>query len=149
MQGDEPIIEDDIILKAIEFYKKHRPDVLNCMTKIDLDRKFTDPNIIKVATNSKNDLLYMSRASIPLGKNRNKLLAESFRQVCVYILNKKSLSFFGKKQKRSSLESIEDIEILRLLDHNLKISMLEVETKSIAVDVFEDILRVETYLNES
>ena len=39
--------------------------------------------------------------------------------------------------------------MLRLLDHNLKISMLEVDTSSIAVDVPNDIQRVQNYLNES
>jgi 3-deoxy-manno-octulosonate cytidylyltransferase (CMP-KDO synthetase) len=119
------------------------------MAKIRLDSEFADTNIIKVAVNSNNDLLYMSRASIPLGKDQNKLLAKSYRQVCVYILNKKSLSFYGEGKKKSSLESIEDIEMLRLLDHNLKISMLEVETSSIAVDIPSDIQRVQNYLNES
>ena len=148
-QGDEPILEDKIISQAINFYKKQGPDVLSCMSKIRLDSEFADTNIIKVAVNSNNDLLYMSRASIPLGKDQNKLLVKSFRQVCIYILNKKSLSFYGEGKKKSSLESIEDIEMLRLLDHNLKISMLEVDTSSIAVDVPNDIQRVQNYLNES
>ena len=46
------------------------------------------------------------------------------------------------------LESIEDIEILRLIENHLTVKMIRVESKSIAVDTPDDLQRVISFLNQ-
>ena len=143
VQGDEPILEDDIISDAIMEFNKGNCDVLNCMSEIKTSNEFINPNVIKVVVDEYSNLIYMSRSSVPSSKDFNKKLENVFRQVCVYILSNNALSFFGETKSKEKIESIEDIEILRLLNKNLKIQMLNVNSNSIAVDVPEDILKVE------
>ena len=49
----------------------------------------------------------------------------------------------------TSLESIEDIEVLRFLELGFEVEMIKLSGDGIAVDVPEDIKKVETYLNEN
>ena len=90
----------------------------------------------------------MSRSSIPLGKDKNPAFDNVYRQVCIYAFTKDALKYFGCDRMKSPLENIEDIEILRLLEHNCKIKMLKVKSNSVAVDLPEDIVKVESILNQ-
>ena len=49
--------------------------------------------------------------------------------------------------KKSQLEKIEDIEILRFFEINIPIKMILLSNSSIAVDVKEDVKKVEKYLS--
>jgi len=147
LQGDEPLITKNIIDSSISYFKNYEPDALNCMSKVNSDDDFHNTNTIKVVAGKDNELLYMSRSPIPSGKDKNNAIKNVYKQVCVYILNKKSLSLYGPNKHKSTLESIEDIEILRLLSMGLSIKMLEVEAGSIAVDVESDIQKVENFIS--
>jgi 3-deoxy-manno-octulosonate cytidylyltransferase (CMP-KDO synthetase) len=149
IQGDEPILEPWILEKVLQIAREEDFDALNCMAAISKHSDFESLDIPKVVTNSNDELLYMSRAPIPKGKEGNNLLQRVFRQVCVYVFSKKALSFYGKDKKKSLLETIEDIEILRLLEHSCLVKMIEVQSSSVAVDTPKDIERVEKILNSS
>jgi 3-deoxy-manno-octulosonate cytidylyltransferase (CMP-KDO synthetase) len=149
VQGDEPILEPWILEKVLKVTQEEDFDALNCMAPILQYADFMSLDIPKVVTNSNDELLYMSRAPIPQGKEENNLLQRVFRQVCVYVFSQKALSFYGKDKKKSSLETIEDIEILRLLEHSCPVKMIEVQSSSVAVDKPEDIKRVEKILDSN
>ena len=51
--------------------------------------------------------------------------------------------------KKTPLEDIEDIEILRFLELGYEVKMISLSGSGIAVDVPEDIKKVETYLDEN
>jgi len=94
--------------------------------------------------NQKNELLYISRALIPGSK---KVPLKTYnKQVCIYAFNKKELNSFKRLKKKSDVEKIEDIEILRFFELGKKILMIKTNTNSIAVDYPEDIKKVEKEL---
>ena len=146
IQGDEPILEPWILKQVLDALQDFNGDVLNCMSEINNAHDFNNINIPKVVVNSSNGLIYMSRSPIPLGKNNNPSFDNVYRQVCIYAFTKDALKFYGCSSTKSSIEEIEDIEILRLLENNCKIQMLKVKSDSIAVDLPEDILKVESVL---
>ena len=51
--------------------------------------------------------------------------------------------------KLELLSTIEDIEVLRFLELGYKVQMISLSGNGIAVDVPEDIKKVEKYLNEN
>ena len=53
------------------------------------------------------------------------------------------------KSRKTPLEAIEDIEVLRFLELGYSVQMIPLSGDGIAVDVPEDIIKVETYLNEN
>ena len=53
---------------------------------------------------------------------------------------------YCKQKKKSEIEIIEDIEILRFFDLNIKIKMINLNSSSIAVDEKSDVKKVEKHL---
>ena len=94
--------------------------------------------------NENNDLLYMSRGPVPLNKKGSMVLAN--RQVCIYSYHKHLLDKFYSYGKKSKLEKIEDIEILRFIELGINVKMLKMSNKSIPVDHPMDIKKVEKAL---
>ena len=70
------------------------------------------------------------------------------KQVCIYSYFKEELIEFLEYGRKSYLENIEDIEILRFFEFNKKIKMFETKKSSLAVDVPSDLEKVEKELNK-
>ena len=77
-------------------------------------------------------------------KKKSKI--QFYKQVCIYAFNKMELTKFSSKKKKSALEKLEDIEILRFFDLGIKIKMVKLSSKTLAVDVKSDIKKVEKFL---
>ena len=125
VQGDEPLLDPCDILKSIKLKKEFPSHIINSFCFLN---KYEDPNnknIPKVITNENNELIYISRAVIPSSKNNNIEDIKYKKQVCIYSYFKEELREFLDYGKKSYLENIEDIEILRFLEFNKKIKMFE------------------------
>ena len=145
VQGDEPTIKPKDIRKVINTKKKFPNHVICGFDKIS---KLEDPkniNLPKVVVNSKNDLLYISRSVIP-GSKKNDNRSSVFKQVCIYGFNKAQLLKFNKKKKKSQIEKIEDIEILRFFELNVPIKMVKLNSSSVAVDEIKDVKKAEQFI---
>ena len=70
------------------------------------------------------------------------------KQVCIYGFNKEELKKFYSRKKKSKLEKIEDIEILRFFEYNIKIKMVKLQSNSIAVDEKADVKKAEELLKK-
>ena len=148
IQGDEPLLKKKDIIKVINIAKKNPKTVLNCMTKIINKDDFINKNVPKVIFDKYKNLVYMSRASIPSNKYGKFMLA--YKQICIYSFPKKSLRLFGNKTKKSFFEKIEDIEILRFLENDFRVQMIELKSSSISVDNLSDLIKVRKIIkNES
>lgn len=146
IQGDEPLVEQGAILKVREAKINHPDTVINCFSKILEEDDPQSVNIPKVIMNEKDELVYMSRSLIPGHKDLADAPIIYFKQVCIYAFNKNELLAFKGFGRKSFLEKCEDIEILRFLDLNKKVSLIEVSEVSFAVDVEDDIAKVEKAL---
>lgn len=147
VQGDEPMVAPDDIRHIINAKKENFDYVINGMTVISDKEDPTSVNIPKVLTNKDKDLIYMSRLPIP-GNKDNTLKGVYNKQVCIYAFNKKELKAFGEYTEKAKYESYEDIEILRFFDLHIPVKMVEVRDSSLAVDVSEDISKVEEALKK-
>ena len=147
VQGDEPLLNHKDIQKIIDIKKNNPNFVINGMCSLTADENPHNLNIPKVVTNKFNDLLYISRLALPgVKSNKNKHQPDYKKQVCIYAFNNKELESFGRQQEKSVFEEFEDIEILRFFDLNIPVKMVETSGSSLAVDVFEDIEKVEKEL---
>ena len=145
VQGDEPTINPKDIKKIIVAKIKY-PNHIIC--GYDEVHKFENPesiNLPKVVVNHQKELIYISRALVP-GKKKKEEKVNYLKQVCIYAFNKEQLKKFYSKKKKSETEKIEDIEILRFFDLNIKIKMIRLNSNSVAVDVLEDVKKAEKLL---
>ena len=141
VQGDEPMCNPHDIKKIIKFATKFPNMVINGYTEIKNKKLFYSPNIPKVVFDNNENLIYMSRSPIP--SNKKKIFVKGWRQICIYSFPYKSLKIFSLKRQKTLLESIEDIELNRFIELGLKVKMLKMSDKSIAVDTIEDLRKLQ------
>ena len=147
VQGDEPTINPNDIKKIINSKKKYPNHVICGYDKIHKLENPASYNLPKVVMNSSNELIYISRALIP-GK-KNKLDKVNYnKQVCIYAFNNFQLRKFCAENKKSPVEKIEDIEILRFFDYGIKIKMIKLNSNSVAVDEINDVRKAEKILKK-
>lgn len=137
IQGDEPFFSVKDIKKLINISKKFPKLVLNGFTEIKNKKQYFSRNVPKVVFGKNNELLYMSRSPIP-GNKKNKF-TKAWRQVCGYIIPKKKLMKFYSFKKKSNLENLEDIEILRFIEMGEKVKMIKLSGSSLSIDTPDDL----------
>jgi len=142
VQGDEPTINPKDIKKIIKAKIKFPNHVICGYDKIHKLQNPFNVNIPKVVINKKSELIYISRLAIP-GSKKKYLKRNYLKQVCIYAFNKNELKTFYSKGKKGELEKIEDIEILRFFEHNIKIKMIKLNSTSVAVDEKSDVKKAE------
>jgi len=140
VQGDEPLISENDIKKAIVSFNVNKHYIINCMTKVVNVEEFKNINVPKVVINKNNELLYISRSPIPISKN-NKF-QKAYKQVCIYCYPREILLVPNIFNKKGRIETIEDIEIIRFLELGYTIKMLELKKSTLAVDTPSDLRRV-------
>ncbi|WP_081619327.1 3-deoxy-manno-octulosonate cytidylyltransferase [Thioalkalivibrio sp. ALE28] len=144
VQGDEPLVEPGDIEKVIEVAGKSPGMVVNAMCPITDSRDYVSLTVPKVVVGPDGRLLYMSRAAIP--GNKDGIFKKGQRQVCIYGFPPEPLRAFAAHECKTPLEKEEDIEILRFLELGYDVRMVLASGTSIAVDVPEDVTRVERAL---
>ena len=147
VQGDEPTISPRDIQKIMNAKKKFPNHVICGYDKIHNFESPKNINLPKVVVNSKDELIYISRALVPGTKKKNKNI-NYFKQVCIYAFNKKQLKKFHLKKRKSIIEKIEDIEILRFFEIDEKIKMVKLNSNSVAVDEMRDVKKAEKLLKK-
>ena len=132
VQGDEPLCNPTDIKKLLNEAKKNPKTIINGYTEIKDKKLFYSGHIPKVVFRKDGRLLYQSRAPIPTTKD--KKFIKAWRQVCIYSLPYKSLIIFKSVKKKTTLEQLEDCELLRFLELGHEVKMIKMSDKSIAVD---------------
>ena len=149
VQGDEPLINPNDIKKVIQEKKTSMEKVICAYTNLRKDENVFRRTIPKVVFNEKKELIYISRNPIPITKSKKKdKIINYYKQVCIYAFNKRQLNQFRSFKRKSVLEKIEDIEILRFFETDTKIKMVKVSNSAVAVDEPSDKKKVENILNE-
>ena len=133
IQGDEPFISPHHIDEVIKFHLKNSDvDIILPTLKIN---SINNTNIVKVVTDLKNKVLYLSRANIPYEfKKVNKYIR---KHLSIISFKPEALIKFSKSTQ-TVLEKIEDVELLRALELGMKIKSLTLKGDSFSVDVIDD-----------
>lgn len=145
IQGDEPLLNPIDIKKVINEKIAFPEKIINAMTRLLPEENPHSINIPKVVVDKNSNLLYISRSAIPGSKSKQEL-STYFKQVCIYAFNKSELNLLSKNKSKTPLELVEDIEILRFLELGKSIKMVSVSEGSIAVDIPDDVQKVENAL---
>lgn len=145
VQGDEPMICPSHVSDIYKMMKKDCANVLNCFCDIEPEER-ESPTIPKVVLSSSSKLLYMSRMGVP--SDKSLISHAKFKQVCIYGFSRDHLNFFAAQDGKSPNEMYEDIEILRFLDGDIPVQMVEVKKGSVAVDTPDDLIRVRLLMTD-
>lgn len=143
VQGDEPLVNPVDIQRCIELKNNNPQVIVNGFSWISGNENPDNVNIPKVVMNECGEMIYISRALLPGFKDQKSAPSCYAKQVCIYGFDLKQLNRYLEFGRKSLLESHEDIEILRFLELGNKVLMFECSPGSLAVDVPEDIGKVE------
>jgi len=136
IQGDEPLINPKHIDMVIQFHlNNYKTDIILPTLKV---KEKNNKNIIKVVTNLKNEVLYLSRRDVPFVYDKPK---NSFfnKHLSIISFLPSALKKFASTEK-TFLEKIENIELIRALEQSLKIKTLKLNGDSFSVDVKKDLI---------
>lgn len=137
LQGDEPTIVADDILRAIEATESARShEIVNLMGKIQSQVEWEDPNTIKVVVDKQLNALYLTRTPVPYGPESG--WENAFKQVCAIGFSAQSLAEFSDMIPHS-LEEVESIDMLRWLANGRTVRMVPITSQTQPVDVVADL----------
>lgn len=148
VQGDEPLVNPEDILKVRDTKIANMSEVINGFSWISDDEDPNNVNIPKVITTESNELIYMSRVALPGFKDQKNAPKRYKKQVCIYAFTNDELQAFRNFGRKCELEQSEDIEILRFLELGKTIRLVETRPGSLAVDVPDDVAKVEKALRQ-
>ena len=147
LQGDEPLFPKDIINEFINQTLKSNYPVDIGITKIENIKELSSPKIPKIVFNQNEELLYTSRAKIPGSKNMDSDIG--YKQVCIYKYNIEKLAELFIKKTKTLFESIEDLELLRMLEIGIKVKCRFLNYKDhFSVDTKEDLEEIISFLKK-
>ena len=154
VQGDEPFVNSDDILKIAEemtprTFNQKTDEVFCGMCRITEKEQYYSPHVPKIVFNqdkSNSGLLrYISRAPIPAVKGGfDWPEGDAWKQVCIYGFKIWHLEEFAKQKEKTTLEFVEDIEILRFLEMGITVRMIMIEGSPMSVDTEEDLQKADT-----
>lgn len=147
IQGDEPLIEPDMINSIIDSFIED-----NTIPMSTLKYKLTDmaeienPNAVKVVTDKNDFAIYFSRSVIPYPRSLN--MDNYYKHVGIYGYKRDFVMEYAKMAS-TPLELSESLEQLRVLENGYKIKVLETPYKIIGVDTQEELERVREYITKN
>lgn len=148
VQGDEPLVDPKDIQKVIDLKKQYPNDVINGYNMMEKDENPQSLNKPKIIFTEDKRLVYISRQALPGFKDQKYTSKVYYKQVCIYAFNREELIKFANFGRKSKLEECEDIEIIRFLELGKTIRLVEMQSRSIALDVPQDVEKVEAALKE-
>ena len=150
VQGDEPLIEPDLIARVAENLFAH-PDaeIATACHPLEHLTDILNPNYVKAVVDRKGYAMYFSRAPIPYSRDgftaSPAYLPQGYapcRHIGIYAYRARFLKIYGQLEP-SPLEQVEALEQLRALWHGFRISVETIHTAPAAgVDTPEDLDKV-------
>lgn len=143
VQGDEPLIERQPLADLLQAFSDPSVNMASLMTPITDPEMLSDPNIVKVVTDSQGDAIYFSRSCVPY--NRDHREHTYYRHIGVYAYRPDVLEEFVSLPQ-GILEQTEKLEQLRALEHGIPIRMVLTDYQGVGIDTPADLDRVEKLL---
>jgi 3-deoxy-manno-octulosonate cytidylyltransferase (CMP-KDO synthetase) len=148
VQGDEPFITKDDLIKIINEFKcdsNNLVNVVSLMIKLSNIDEINNPNNVKVVVDNNNDSILFSRSIIPF--DRDDLKPNYYKHIGVYAFRTLYLKKFAKYDQ-TPLEKAEMIEALRIVEHGEKIRMIEIFKEHVSIDTIDDLKMAESILKQ-
>lgn len=144
--GDEPLIDPKVIEAVIPKEDPQEPlYAANAMTAIKTSPEVIDFTNIKVVVNEEGYGLYTSRSPVPYPKGGLDFDYKKF--VGVGAFSRKALEFYANTPK-GTIERIEECDLLRFIEHGVKVRFFDVDCRTLSVDTPKDLERVRGLMKE-
>ena len=138
VQGDEPLTQAEHIAALLDVMKDEAVQVGTLKTPAP-EADVTNPNAVKVVTDTNGRALFFSRATIPFDRDTTR--PRYFKHLGLYAYRKAALDRFVQLPE-SALEKSERLEQLRFLENGIDIFVGLTPHDTVGVDTEDDLQRV-------
>ena len=140
IQGDEPMTHPDMIGEAVSpMLKDKKIQVVNLLGEVKDNAEFKDNNTIKVVCDLNMNAMYFSREPIP---TRCKVdVIPMGKQVCIIPFRRDYLLEYTRLVP-TPLEIAESVDMMRILEHGMKVHMVPTLHDTQSVDTPADLQKV-------
>jgi 3-deoxy-manno-octulosonate cytidylyltransferase (CMP-KDO synthetase) len=141
LQGDEPDINKDDIIKLNTFMANSQSNIGTLAAKIEDGLILNNKNIVKVITKNKLENNNFPEALNFFRNNLSKKNSNTYHHIGIYCYKVSALeNFINLKQTQNEIDN--KLEQLRALDNNLNINVALAKTSPVGVDTEEDYLAI-------
>ncbi|MBE2229172.1 MAG: 3-deoxy-manno-octulosonate cytidylyltransferase [Chitinophagaceae bacterium] len=146
VQGDEPFIDRKPLEELLDLMNNDPSDLLvaSLMKWLPDPKHIESSDYVKVTVSKTNRAITFSRSVVPFPK-KEPGLARYYEHVGVYAFTRKALLAFAGMQP-TPLERVESVECIRFQENDIPIRMVETDTFLLEIDTEEDLLRVNSLL---
>lgn len=147
IQGDEPLIEKDMINSIINSFKEDESIPMSTLKyKLETMEDIENPNYVKVITDKNGYAIYFSRSVIPYPRKLN--FQNYYKHVGIYGYKRDFVIEYAKMEP-TALELSESLEQLRAIENGYKIKVMETPYKILGVDTQEELEKVREYIDKN
>lgn len=145
IQGDEPFIQPQQLKRVVSCFSQPDVQIATLVKPFAPDEDVFNPNSPKVILNQNSEAIYFSRSVVPFIRGKEQLQwSQSFRylkHIGLYAYRADILRRITRLQQ-TPLELAESLEQLRWLENGFRITVVETDLETLAVDTPEDLERV-------
>ena len=146
VQVDDPLTNRLMISEAVQpMINDSSFNVVNLVADINSQEEFEDRNCLKVVLDKENNAMYFSREPIPTQRLSKKVPMK--KQVCIIPFRREFL-FAYQNMAPTSLEIIESVDMMRILENGYKVKMIHTSFNTSAVDTKEDLEKVQFVMKD-
>lgn len=135
VQGDEPLVHPGMIDLAVKPLLAEPALQLGTLVAEASEAEWRDPNEVKVVTDLRDNVLFMSRS--PLPSNEWGRIGPRLKQVAVMPFRKKFLLGF-QSMASTPHELAEQVELMRAVEHGIQVRAVKSPYRNISVDTEPD-----------
>jgi len=146
IQGDEPLIDPDSVDSVVTPLLESSVEMATASRLLTNPAEIESPQVVKVVVGQDGNALYFSRFPLPFYRDATALADQvHFGHIGLYVYTRDCLLKISKLAP-TPLEKAECLEQLRALENGIKISVVQFKTQALAVDVPEDVEKIESAL---
>ncbi len=137
IQGDQPLVDPKSIDLTINFHKKNNHfDIV--LPSMPINSEIDNKTLVKTIFSENGRVVYFSRLKTPY--NYHNKIIKYYKNLSVVSFKPEALKKYCQV-KRTKIEKIENIELMRALEIGLNLGTFEIRGSDFAVDVNADLLR--------
>ncbi len=146
IQGDEPLIDPDSVDSVVTPLLESAVEMATASRLLTNPAEIESPQVVKVVVGQDKNALYFSRFPLPFYRDATAISDQvHFGHIGLYVYTRECLLKISQLAP-TPLEKAECLEQLRALENGIKISVVQFKTQALAVDVPEDVEKIESAL---
>jgi 3-deoxy-manno-octulosonate cytidylyltransferase (CMP-KDO synthetase) len=146
IQGDEPLIEPESVDSVVTPLLESSIEMATAARVLSNPAEIESPQVVKVVVDQFQNALYFSRLTLPFYRDTIDISEQiHLGHIGIYVYRRDCLLKISSLSP-TPLEKAECLEQLRALENGIKIRVIQFKTQALAVDVPEDVEKIESAL---